>query len=359
MNAGRGTRNERRAALRSASRVPRPAFPGLARALAAAALAVLLPACAARAQESLRALTEDGEGAHAPEETCKGAPLAGAESVHVVVRSNEEVLLVGASGDRVVWKRKLPLRDLVNTPKTYPSCEGQKVVLYSQMPFSAAAVVQTFSWDGRALRFVSLHAEDPSAEFMEKALAAAEAGDAAAVGRLFKQTDEGEFGMMYPGAYVTGHTLGAALGRGRRAALAEHRAGRAAEAARRLALMFDVTTELAALAVAEADPATPQPARWLAVWKEAGVEPREYLAALNDYGFYLQEAGDHAAAHAPLALVVGQDPARRPARLNLADTLWALGRRDEARTHYRAYRQMMKGAGRDARRDARVAERMR
>jgi thioredoxin-like negative regulator of GroEL len=57
----------------------------------------------------------------------------------------------------------------------------------------------------------------------------------------------------------------------------------------------------------------------------------------NDYGFFLSEAGEYEAAEGVLRDVIVQAPKRAAARLNLADTLWALGKADEAREEYKVY----------------------
>jgi thioredoxin-like negative regulator of GroEL len=73
----------------------------------------------------------------------------------------------------------------------------------------------------------------------------------------------------------------------------------------------------------------------------------------NDYGFFLSEAGEHEAAEEVLRDVVSQSPDRGVARLNLADTLWELGKSEEARNEYEAYAKLIPAG----RRPARVAER--
>src|SRR2546423_14962750 len=77
-------------------------------------------------------LTEDGGTAN--DATCENAPLAGAAAVRVIVRGNQDVLLVGTKGKTVVWKKQLPLKEEVNTPKTNPTCKGRTIELYSQFP---------------------------------------------------------------------------------------------------------------------------------------------------------------------------------------------------------------------------------
>src|ERR1044072_8534657 len=109
--------------------------------------------------------TEDGGTAN--EETCRNAPLNGADAVRVIVRGNENVLLVGTTGKTVVWKKQLPLKEEVNSAKTNPICKGRTIELYSQFPFSAYTEVYTFAWDVRAVKYVSPRSEDPSAETLE------------------------------------------------------------------------------------------------------------------------------------------------------------------------------------------------
>jgi len=62
------------------------------------------------------------------------------------------------------------------------------------------------------------------------------------------------------------------------------------------------------------------------------------LAAIrNDYGFFLAEAGRFAEAEAELLEVVKAAPERAVARLNLADALWAQGKKEQAEAQYREY----------------------
>lgn len=60
------------------------------------------------------------------------------------------------------------------------------------------------------------------------------------------------------------------------------------------------------------------------------------VAALNDYAFILGKNKRHASkAVSLLRSVLTLDPKRRVAYLNLADVLWSLGKKDEARAQYR------------------------
>jgi hypothetical protein len=87
-------------------------------------------------------------------------------------------------------------------------------------------------------------------------------------------------------------------------------------------------------------------------------DPR-LVGELNNYGFYLEEAGRPADATRVLMAVTDIDPDRTVAYLNLADAQFASGDRGAAKASYAAYRKRMIAAGKAARVPARVAERMR
>ena len=312
----------------------------------------------AHAQTLQELLSKTGDAILPDPESCtKETPLAGAREVKVIVRDGRDALLVGLAGERVVWKKQFGLKDELNTAKTYLSCKGRTIELYSQFPFSAAATIQTFNWDGETLRFVSLRREDPSAEFVEEAVKAAESGDARKLKAIFNPREEGDIAVLYPHRYINNATLADAIRRGHAAALRLLREGKSREAARRLSLMFDTTADLHNLSMGEVE-ATGRLERWLAVWKAEELDAKDYLAALNDYGYFLQQAGDDRAALPVFEAVVRLSPQRAAARLNLADSLWALGNLDDAKRQYRLYQQMMKAENKADRTPARVAERL-
>lgn len=83
------------------------------------------------------------------------------------------------------------------------------------------------------------------------------------------------------------------------------------------------------------------------------------VGQLNDYGFFLAEAGRPGDAAGVLETVIDLDPERTVAYLNLADALFATGDVAAAKRHYADYRQRMTDAGKEARIPPRVAERLR
>lgn len=86
---------------------------------------------------------------------------------------------------------------------------------------------------------------------------------------------------------------------------------------------------------------------------------RKLAAQFNDYGFYLEEAGEHEAAIEPLRLALERDLKRTVAYLNLADAEYALGRMAQAKENYAEYLKQMTAAGKADKVPARVTERAR
>jgi hypothetical protein len=75
--------------------------------------------------------------------------------------------------------------------------------------------------------------------------------------------------------------------------------------------------------------------------------PDKALAGdLNDYGFFLEEAGHAGDAIDPLQDAIADDPGRIVAYLNLGDAFFAIGNKDGARANYAEYRKRMIAAGR-------------
>lgn len=304
--------------------------------------------------QTLSELLLDEHGGTANDATCKDTPLAGAASVRVIVRGNLNVLLVGANGNTVVWQKSFPLPEEVNTPKTNPTCEGRTVELYSQFPFSAFTKVYTFKWDGQSLRHISTRSEDPSAETLEEAITAAETGDVRKLNALY---EDDMLPIFYPMNYIGSSTLADAIKRGHTAATRLYKAGKSPEAATRLALMFDLTVALARTVSGGDDFSSQAPDKWLQAWKSQEVANTDYVYALNDYGFFLQQAGDDRRAIPVFHAVIKEDPARAVAYLNLADSLWTLDRKQEAKSHYQTYRRLMMEADKATQVPSRVAER--
>jgi tetratricopeptide (TPR) repeat protein len=189
---------------------------------------------------------------------------------------------------------------------------------------------------------------------LEEAITAAETGDVRKLNSLYEE--ENYLPIFYPFHYIGSATLAEAIKRGHTAATKLYRAGKSRQGADRLALMFDLTVNLART-VSGDDFDSKGPDKWLQAWKSLEVPVADYIYALNDYGFFLQQAGEHAAAVPIFNLAIKESPERAVAHLNLADSLWALDRQAEAKSHYQTYQRLMTEENKGAQVPPRVAER--
>ncbi|MGE1155482.1 tetratricopeptide repeat protein [Pseudomonas kitaguniensis] len=84
---------------------------------------------------------------------------------------------------------------------------------------------------------------------------------------------------------------------------------------------------------------------------------KENISALNDIGFYLANEGEHVIAMQIYKRLLDIAPSRIPLKLNTADSLWALGERNEAKLYYAEYRDAMMQNGNRAKIPKRVESR--
>jgi tetratricopeptide (TPR) repeat protein len=63
----------------------------------------------------------------------------------------------------------------------------------------------------------------------------------------------------------------------------------------------------------------------------------QYIAAVNNYAYYMQRQGKHAEVIPVFEKIIELDPDRTVAYLNLADSLWATGDKEEASKRYCQY----------------------
>jgi hypothetical protein len=86
--------------------------------------------------------------------------------------------------------------------------------------------------------------------------------------------------------------------------------------------------------------------------------PEKNISEYNDIGFYFAQGGQHLLAMQIYNRLLSLAPDRVPLKLNVADSLWALGKRDEAKTFYTAYRDAMLKKGAVSKLPKRVDERL-
>ncbi len=133
-------------------------------------------------------------------------------------------------------------------------------------------------------------------------------------------------------------------------AKALYRKGEIAKAADRLELTFDFTAYVADKLDHDVNTPDRTPEYWLAGWKLPALKmDREvYISALNDYGLYLQKLDQDAEAMRVLAAVISAEPQREIAYLNLADTLWHMGRKDDALPYFQKYNEIRSEENKEA-----------
>jgi TonB family protein len=124
---------------------------------------------------------------------------------------------------------------------------------------------------------------------------------------------------------------------------AEASQGKPAEAANILGQVLDFSHYLSSLKWGQVPWNKQIPYCWLDSWKAPGVglELADYIAPLNDYGFFLQKSGRDEEAIPIFKAVINEDPTREVAYLNLADSLEKTGKSSDAGQYYRLYKQLM------------------
>lgn len=86
--------------------------------------------------------------------------------------------------------------------------------------------------------------------------------------------------------------------------------------------------------------------------------PGENVAEYNDLAYFFSEGGEHLIAMQIYEKLLTLAPDRIPLKLNVADSLWALGRRDESVNYYVSYRDAMLKKGLGNKIPSRVEERV-
>lgn len=81
-----------------------------------------------------------------------------------------------------------------------------------------------------------------------------------------------------------------------------------------------------------------------------------HVGAINDYGYFLEQAGRLEQAIFVLSQVVEQFPARTPAYLNLGDAYQKAGHTDKAKASYAKYVDLMEKSGKGSKVPARVRQ---
>ena len=132
------------------------------------------------------------------------------------------------------------------------------------------------------------------------------------------------------------------LQRAFKAAKAQYRLHKAGDSLNRLKLTFSLISFVELGKTPDPDKDVDYLDTWISALNKAHLSRKDYIAPLNDYGFFLQETGKDKEAVTVFQKVVTVDSSREVAYLNLADSLWKLGRQDEAKPLYEKYKKLMK-----------------
>lgn len=251
------------------------------------------------------------------------------------------ILVAGIAGGDTVLLGEVGFTGIYNSAKADWIWDGETgtVEAWSQLPSSASYFMTAYVPVPEApyLAAAAAGSGDPSRDAVEEAWRLVEQGS-------LVQAAQRVSDLMYPDRYFTRGELGAAiLLRSHELALDAWSDGDAAGAC---SLMDAGVEALEGLGC-----------EW--GWPAAGFDGDDYSSSevsghlsreeavrmLNDHGFFILEAGLAQESVHLLSTVVGMDPGRAVARLNLADALWETGMEEGAATQYRAYLDLLETGG--------------
>jgi tetratricopeptide (TPR) repeat protein len=218
-------------------------------------------------------------------------------------------------GKKRLASAEIPDHDF-NPAKGEVKCEGTKISLSSQLPYKATSQTTELTWAQGGLKAGETRIEDPSLEALAEAEKELKAGNIeAAIEQLGS--------VLYPHQYYD------EFGMAKRILLRAHEvAGRRYKEQDKVGAAKVMEQAFEHFSAYSEPPEGSQP-----------VPAARLTAIRNDYGFFLAEAGRSAEAEKVLREVVEAAPDRAVARLNLADALWAQGKKTEAEAQYREYTQ--------------------
>lgn len=185
-----------------------------------------------------------------------------------------------------------------------------------------------------------------------------ERGEIAKAAKLLRNT-------LYSDRYLNNKDIGALLLRSaHKFALEAHRKGNAEKAYTVIEDALKYPTSYAKLQPTQTDAILAAPNFILTEeeYKKAGLESylswNDYVAIVNDYGFFLEQAGGTGYDVEVLQQAVKMSPQREAAHLNLADALWKRGDKQGAAAEYKEYVNLMTAKGQTNNVPSRVKSRL-
>jgi len=255
---------------------------------------------------------------------------------------NIYIYLIGEKGGK--GESEWNLYDLVlikftgyyNPPKSdvyYNESDGL-IYITSQMPFSAYYYGAKYQWnkDSAKLTLIKVWEDDPSARALEEVNALLEDGKISEAGDKLMS-------IFYPGHYYNDYEMTCKFLRSaHNFAISAYKNGNIENACEYYEDAFK-TFELTV------------GSDWYMNFKSKGeyisseynkyMDFDEFIEAINDYGFFLEQAGNVKKAIEVLSAVLSLSPDRMVAHLNLGDALWKSGNKKEAKSEYLKYIEIM------------------
>lgn len=140
-----------------------------------------------------------------------------------------------------------------------------------------------------------------------------------------------------PAGYLNNNFIADSIRKAERRSIQLYGMGDPAAAAENLAVMFELMSRAVNTKRFELKHTLSREEAWLDAFEFQRLPLSDYITALNDYGFFLQQSSCTRESAEVLALVTRLAPERAVAQLNLADSLWSLGNLKEARLGYEHY----------------------
>ena len=267
---------------------------------------------------------------------------------------SEKLILAGKSNDGTYYNLgPVEFKGELNIAKTdilYDEKDGY-VSIYSQMPFSAFYFGGKYEWDKNTckLTLIKSWSEDPSAESLKNV------ETYLSEGKIDKARDS-LLNIMYPGHYYNDNEMAVKfLKSAHKEGVKEYRDG------------SNDSWKLMSTAITTFDYLISS-GRWIFQFtskKNYEKSPfneymkfEDFIVAVNDYGFLLEQDGKEKEAVYTLQYVLKLSPDRTPAHINLADALYKSGSAEEAKKYYKSYIDLMKKDGNEKNIPKRVYERI-
>lgn len=249
-----------------------------------------------------------------------------------------KIILTGRGKDGIFYDfGRIEFNGELNIAKTdvFYDEEDGLIHIYSQMPYSAFYYGASYRWDKESEKLVIVKEwhEDPSADTLK------EVESLLASGEIDKASEKLNT-MFYPGHYYDTCEMEVKFLRSaHKKALEEYRKG-SNDGWKVIKTAISVLGD-----------------KWVFHFNSQKdyeksdfnkyMTYNDFISAVNDYGFFMEQAGKTGDAIFVITYVLKLSPGRTPAHLNLADALYKGGSKEEAKKYYKTYMELMKKEGKE------------